>query len=293
MKKFILPVVAFLVILHQAVPVSGQWQSGSNGIFYDQGMVGIGTDANTWLTVENHHPYIGPSLNTSIAEFRRTLDHSQVRMQVYGYPDCGYVYPHVQKSVMLYATGDVGTDLILCASQKHASIRFFTVNWVDPNSERMVIDPDGMVGIAEKDPGARLHVAKGDVYISDIHHGIIMRSPDGTCWRGTMSNSGTLEFQIVDCPGGNYTGTAETAERELGMDVYPNPAHDRVTVALEGNPHGLTLTMTDLAGKIVLQKAVSGIQSILDLKGVRAGIYVLNLSGADGQQLSSVKLTRL
>jgi hypothetical protein len=59
---------------------------------------------------------------------------------------------------------------------------------------------EGNVGIGTKFPTSSLEVAKGDIYIKDINQGIIMTSPDGQCWRGTMNNSGTLEFTSVPCP---------------------------------------------------------------------------------------------
>lgn len=66
------------------------------------------------------------------------------------------------------------------------NIRFETTGTNEvTRSERMRIDENGNIGIATPEPKARLEVADGDVYISDIGKGIIMKSPDGNCWRGT------------------------------------------------------------------------------------------------------------
>lgn len=56
------------------------------------------------------------------------------------------------------------------------------------------------VGIGTKEPTTKLEIAKGDVYISDISRGIIMKSPDGQCWRGTLNNKGKLSFNKIECP---------------------------------------------------------------------------------------------
>jgi hypothetical protein len=49
----------------------------------------------------------------------------------------------------------------------------------------MRIASNGYVGIGTAAPAARLQVADGDVYIEDINNGVIMKSPNGNCWRMT------------------------------------------------------------------------------------------------------------
>jgi hypothetical protein len=49
-------------------------------------------------------------------------------------------------------------------------------------------------------PRSRLHVFNGDVNIEDIGRGIIMKSPNGQCWRVTVSNTGTLVTTSIACP---------------------------------------------------------------------------------------------
>jgi hypothetical protein len=43
-------------------------------------------------------------------------------------------------------------------------------------------------------------VQDGDVYVSSSTRGIILKSPDGTCHRGTVSNIDVLTFAAVTCP---------------------------------------------------------------------------------------------
>lgn len=83
----------------------------------------------------------------------------------------------------------------------YGQIRFYTNKNLDNTySEKMRINEAGNVGIGTTTPNARLEIAEGDVYIKDINKGIIMTSPDGQCWRGTINNSGVLEFTPTDCP---------------------------------------------------------------------------------------------
>ena len=64
----------------------------------------------------------------------------------------------------------------------------------------LVLDSLGYFGIGTVDPSARLQVSNGDIYIDNINRGIIMKSPNGQCWRGTLDNTGVLGFSQINCP---------------------------------------------------------------------------------------------
>ena len=66
--------------------------------------------------------------------------------------------------------------------------------------EGLYIKRGGLVGIGTSSPAAKLEIADGDIYIKDIDKGIIMTSPNGQCWRGTINNSGVLQFSAIPCP---------------------------------------------------------------------------------------------
>ena len=56
------------------------------------------------------------------------------------------------------------------------------------------------VGISTTTPKAKLEVALGDVYVSSAATGMILKAPNGTCWRVTVGNAGTLTSTSVVCP---------------------------------------------------------------------------------------------
>jgi hypothetical protein len=58
----------------------------------------------------------------------------------------------------------------------------------------------GNVGIGNSNPQTPLQVSSGDVYIDNIGSGVIMKSPNGNCWRMTVDDTGTPVYTLVTCP---------------------------------------------------------------------------------------------
>ncbi|MFA5083919.1 MAG: hypothetical protein WC475_00835 [Candidatus Paceibacterota bacterium] len=65
---------------------------------------------------------------------------------------------------------------------------------------KFYIKGNGNVGIGMSNPTVKLVVHQGDIYINDLNYGIIMRSPDGTCWKYQAANGGTWRSTAISCP---------------------------------------------------------------------------------------------
>lgn len=101
--------------------------------------------------------------------------------------------PRSQASLYLTApapgsTGGLGT------SSNHG-LYFFT-----NNVDRAVFTPTGKFGFGTLNPASKVSVGGGDVQIEDIGAGIIMKSPNGSCWKVTINNSGVLTSTQITCP---------------------------------------------------------------------------------------------
>ncbi|MBL0006680.1 MAG: hypothetical protein IPP25_05680 [Saprospiraceae bacterium] len=93
-----------------------------------------------------------------------------------------------------------GRGIILRADDPNGVIKFLAGGSIQSSPERMRINELGNVGIGTQTPSARVQVAGGDVYIQDIDNGVIMKSPDGGCWRLTVNNDGTIKTSAITCP---------------------------------------------------------------------------------------------
>jgi secreted PhoX family phosphatase len=56
------------------------------------------------------------------------------------------------------------------------------------------------VGIGTSNPKAKLQVSQGDVSLETVGSGVILKSPNGNCWKVLVSNTGVLTSVAVPCP---------------------------------------------------------------------------------------------
>lgn len=146
---------------------------------------------------------------------------------------------------------------------------------------RMFIDAtNGNIGIGSEEPVSKLQVKDGDIFIEDINRGIIMKSPDGNCWRGVLNNSGQLEFTLLpDC--NPVTGTSAGHDVNPGVIVRPNPASGflMIDVSAVSASQFTAYKLLDSSGKEVKSGKIMQSSTRVDIGGIKSGIYFLQLSG--------------
>ena len=145
---------------------------------------------------------------------------------------------------------------------------------------RMVILSNGNIGIGNDDPVAKFQVKNGDIFIEDIDRGIIMKSPDGNCWRGVLNNLGQLEFVLLpDCNG--TTTSVEGMDYKPGFNIVPNPASGNLQIqcTVEELHNYNAYKMLDSLGKEVKAGILDDISLQLDIQNLSNGIYFLNFYG--------------
>jgi uncharacterized repeat protein (TIGR01451 family) len=67
-----------------------------------------------------------------------------------------------------------------------------------------------------------------------------------------------------------------------GFMMFPNPASAKVTLQMNAEANGATVTVTDVLGKTVASAKVAGTQSDLDVSSFNSGVYFVTLN-ADGK----------
>lgn len=75
---------------------------------------------------------------------------------------------------------------------------------IDQDGIGDLCDPDQItsknVGIDVPSPKTKLQLNEGDIYLNKIYSGIVLRAPNNSCYKITVSSTGVLTTTLVDCP---------------------------------------------------------------------------------------------
>jgi len=148
-----------------------------------------------------------------------------------------------------------------------------------------VINNSGFVGIGTVSPDAKLEVADGDILVSNYNNGLILTSPNGTKYKVSVDNSGTLTTEIIT--------KISTNESDNNIKVYPNPVENILTIDLdEYKNQNISVELFDVTGKMVLFKSFNTAKVIVDLNDFITGTYILKIKDKEGNILHSEKVVK-
>lgn len=165
-----------------------QWTNHTNGI-YSTSSIGVGTTPQQYvpLTVAT----VGVNnLGNAVAHFKSSDTwHSSIGIMN------GTTGSEKQYSFIL--AGSANTNLIPGAFGLYNNQ---TSSWTyntDASNNNLAI---GSSSLNANLPKSKLHVFNGDINIEQIGSGIILKSPNGSCWRITIDNTGNLVRTAITCP---------------------------------------------------------------------------------------------
>jgi hypothetical protein len=88
----------------------------------------------------------------------------------------------------------------------------------------------------------------------------------------------------------NFPNSVSTVDNNTGIEAYPNPAHNTVTVRVNGASANGKIQLTDLTGRILKTTDVKTAETILDISHLSPGMYMIKYMDEAGSR--TVKITR-
>jgi hypothetical protein len=155
-------------------------------------------------------------------------------------------------------------------------------------SENNFIFNGNNLGFGVEEPKAKVHI-NGDLLFENSLNGIIMKSEDGNCWKGTISNNGELMFLQVDC---ETLVSAENISEPKHSEVfiYPNPSNGQITVEYTGNRENLRLEIKSISGLLVATYKIKKGENRIELNNISDQMIVASVFTKKGELISTNKV---
>ena len=129
----------------------------------------------------------------------------------------------------------------------------------------------------------------GSIFIQDSFEGLILKSPDGQCWKGTIDNDGSFNFESVDCSlltgNDNSQGVSQKAVR-----IYPNPAGNKLLIEIPDGIQQPYVSVYNVQGVLLQSKDAQAGRNTISLKKMPAGVLIVKVYGDSGELLSIEKI---
>jgi hypothetical protein len=122
-----------------------------------------------------------------------------------------------------------------------------------------------------------LYTTEGLDYMLEV---IIDETCTATVWRTenfnvSRSNKDKGIFNPGEGTGNSNNNLIEFQNDNIFVNVSPNPFENEITIALEGSK-SMELSISDLTGKIILEKTCSEGNNVINLNEINKGIYFVN-----------------
>ncbi len=158
-------------------------------------------------------------------------------------------------------------------------------------TENYYLFNQGNIGIGTPEPCSKLQVTDGDIFIEDINSGIIMKSPDGNCWRISIDNNGNFVSTSITCP--CNSGNVPEQKNNQEINIYPNPAQNIVNIEIiSQKTKYFNIEIYTIQGKLIFMKQYKTSPLSIDISDLSNGIYMLKIKDENGNVIKNDKIVK-
>lgn len=149
--------------------------------------------------------------------------------------------------------------------------------------------PNANVGIGTSNPLTKLQV-NGNVFIDDENSGLILKSPDGQCWKIMVSNNGELTTTSINCD--LTTGEAEfnQPQKEI-IRIYPNPTENKITIE-NTFTSPVFVMVRDINGMLLITQKLQPGDNGINLENMATGYFLVTILNNENQVITSEKIMK-
>ena len=156
------------------------------------------------------------------------------------------------------------------------------------HSSKNYLFGNGNIGLGVTEPRAKLNI-NGDLLFELNTNGIIMKSENGTCWKGTISNEGELIFENINCD--TLTHVAKKVENlHSQVFVYPNPTKGKLIVEYTGPETDLRLEIRNISGTLLASYKIKQGENQIVLKKITDQMIIASVFTKNGVLISTNKI---
>lgn len=156
------------------------------------------------------------------------------------------------------------------------------------NSANNFLFSGGFSGFGVQQPKAKIHL-NGDILFEESFNGIIMKSEDGNCWKGNLSNTGELIFTQIDCETlSSNSGISDPKHSEIF--IYPNPSDGHLTIDYTGKEKTLIVEISSINGLLLSTNKIKRDENRIDISRIDDQVVILSTYTIKGALISTNKI---
>ncbi|MCD4791557.1 MAG: hypothetical protein K8R37_16305 [Bacteroidales bacterium] len=129
----------------------------------------------------------------------------------------------------------------------------------------------------------------GSIFIEDSFSGLILKSPDGQCWKGTIDDNGSFAFESIDCNLITGENKFPVAQHQTAR-VFPNPAGNKLYIEIPADMQQAFVALYNEQGILLYRKELHGGKNPVSLRKMPRGVLVVKVFNGAGELLSTEKV---